>query len=236
VSTPSESVSQANKSPAQADQTTYSQDKLRFLIFLLWIAYLILSYLTVLISSKINPYIEEMEVPEALVTVTGLWTPVLGCLAAFWFGVKEERQASRDRKVDKYRAIGAVICTMVYLTLFYMYLCWATFFVNADTPAFNDPDGLPKGALSFPAGVFKAVKWAALVSPLGTAPVIWLTAGIRSKPNTRNGSTQRRRKTKEDEDTRHKSAEDVNPVSDQHDVGDVKSNRSPRGKKRPKKS
>jgi hypothetical protein len=154
----------------------YGRNKLRLGIFVLWVGFWVLSCLSLLGARFVRPGIMPDEIPDAIISVTGMWMPVLGCLAAFWFADQEHEDLSKDLTVDPYKALGAMIITVAYLGLVFIYILWSVFGVDTTSREYIDPF-LPPGVASFPERISTCLKWAAIGSPFGTAPVIWLTKG-----------------------------------------------------------
>lgn len=105
--------------------------------------------------------------------ISGVFMPIFSCLGTFWFGDQSSRRTAHRVRANRERVLGALAFTFAYLAMVTGFLLFQVFLVDASQPEFSAPS-LPRG-LSFLDRVTASVKWAALISPFGTAPVIWLT-------------------------------------------------------------
>jgi len=165
------------------------QSNLRLIIIFLWVLSWLLACVCVGFAPSIRNGIDAQDVPDAIFMLTGVWMPIFGCLGTFWFGDPIVRKAAQEATVSSERTIGALTFTSLYLVMLLAFLLFEVYGMDASRPEFAAAT-LPRG-LSFFDRITACVKWAALTSPLGTAPVIWLT-GIRStssKQQKRNHRT-----------------------------------------------
>jgi hypothetical protein len=153
------------------------QSKLRLLIFSGWVASWFFACILVGAAPWIRNGIDSQDVPDAIFLLTGVWMPIFGCLGTFWFGDPVVRKTSKNATVPMERAVGALAFTSVYLSMLLIFIAYETYGIDPNRPEFSAVI-LPKGFAFFDR-ITACVKWAALTSTLGTAPVIWLT-GIRS--------------------------------------------------------
>jgi hypothetical protein len=110
---------------------------------------------------------------DALKSVTGVWLPVLGCWAAFWFGNETERHKSRARILDNEHAWTAIAIGVCYATVVLGVLLWSAYGINYAGVDYRGPDLACD--LRFKEQVSQVVEWASLLSPVGAAPTIWLS-------------------------------------------------------------
>src|SRR5262249_32400081 len=101
--------------------------------------------------------------------------PVLTCLATFWFGHGELSRSS-TRRVKREHSVAAIGITCVYLSLIVFIVMWITY--GVDYSAYSDPELDLR--LSFEGRVTAIIQWAAMLSPFGTAPAIWLAGGTQT--------------------------------------------------------
>lgn len=152
----------------------FTAARLREYVFFIWVGFWCCSCLVLFLAPLIDRRISSVDVPEAVFTVSGIWVPILGCFAGFWFLNPSERRKARIAKVTAESARGALVCTVLHLLLIFIFVIYQTYVVNSGAPEYG-ASSLPPNAPSFPERIVVVVRWATLTSPFGTAPVLWLT-------------------------------------------------------------
>lgn len=154
-----------------------TQARLRLTIFRLWVGFWVVSTAVLMLAPwmRSDQAIGTEQIKPAVLSVTGIWVPVLTCLAAFWFPLDEQRQAQK-RTTAREKAAGAIILTVTYLIFVLLLIIWPTYVMPYDF----DTKALPEGA-SFSEQISESVKIALIVSPIALAPVNWLTRSEAKK-------------------------------------------------------
>ena len=109
------------------------------------------------------------QVKPAIFGITGIWVPVVTCLAAFWFPQDEQRRAQMATATSE-KVLAAMAITVTYLVFVLLLIVWSVFFISYD---FQTKE-LPEGA-SFSEQISESIKIALIISPVALAPVNWLT-------------------------------------------------------------
>ncbi|HVW25700.1 MAG TPA: hypothetical protein VHC69_10035 [Polyangiaceae bacterium] len=168
------------------------QSTLRISILALWsasFATCVIAYLE--IHSRRPAVASDAEAFDAIKSMTSLWLPVLGCLTAFWFGHQRTRIAAKAHVVPVDKYAPAILITVLYLGLVAGILIWVAYGAAYSGPEYTGPN-LPKN-LSFGGQVQTVIQWAGTLSPIGTAPAIWLAeGGNKGAPATPKSPNKRR--------------------------------------------
>jgi hypothetical protein len=152
-----------------------TQARLRMIIFGLWLIFWIVSTALLMLAPwlRADQAVGPEQVKPAIFSITGIWVPVVTCLAAFWFPQDEQKRAQTVKAAGE-KVAAALILTVAYLGFVLLLISWAIYFMPYDFQT----KALPEGA-SFPEQISESVKIALIVSPIALAPVNWLTRSSR---------------------------------------------------------
>jgi hypothetical protein len=171
-------------------QAALTQARLRIILLLIWSASLLICVVGLLALPNVRIAIGADQVLESVKSLTAIWVPVLTCLTTFWFGTHEARQRSQSLVVLGEQWAPAIGITFMYVSLITFLVFWVGYGIDYSAPEFG---GKSLGeAASFNGKINTVVQWAGMLSPFGTAPVIWLSGkGVnratgRSTPRSRS--------------------------------------------------
>jgi hypothetical protein len=154
----------------------YRIASVRVTIFAAWMFSWVLSSLLIAFARVGTHGIDPQDVTDSVLMLAGVFTPVLGCLTGFYFLANRDTVAHRRRTVGRDLAHVAFLITSVHLGFILFWVVRQTYLYDTSSPEYDAPS-LPPNVQSFPERIGFCVRWAAVMSLIGTTPVIWLTEG-----------------------------------------------------------
>ena len=141
--------------------------KLRLSVFSIWAASFLLAMALVLVAHLVpGSDFSSRLIPEGVKGVMAIWIAPLTCFATFWFK-PDAKKSAMNADVRPEQCWGALGISVLYVCFAVAMVVWPVYLVKSE----------------FIKAMAEYTQFALFMSPLGIAPVAWLTGQVAKESN-----------------------------------------------------